>query len=89
MAEGGSAKSVQIVTTGPVVGGPAIPVYGVITGPIEGGPALKVYVCTTAELAIRGGIQGNPQPMVVCEAGAGTPVVGGAAIPVFPVNAWP
>lgn len=78
--QGGSAQSVSVTTTGPLVGGAAIPVAVVSDGrPVLGGPAQPVYVVTS------GIVQGGPALPVVAAA-AGAPVRSGPAIPVYVVS---
>lgn len=91
------ATPVFISTDPEAIGGPAIPVYGYATTPTDGrpvlgAPALRVKVLQASDLLVNGGkyvLQGQVLAMPVVTAGAGDPVQGNVAIPVYPVNAWP
>lgn len=94
---GGAAIPISIDTTRKVQGGAAIPVYGYASAPTDGrpamaGPAQPVRVLTAADLKQNGGqwtVEGRPYAMPVYTAPAGTTVMGGPALAVYPVNAWP
>lgn len=97
LPEGGAALPVSVTTTRKVQGGAAIPVYGYMTAPTDGrpalgGPAVPVRVLTAADLKVNGGqwtLEGRPYAMPVYTAPAGVKVMGGPALAVYPINAWP
>lgn len=94
---GGAAIPVSIDTTRKVQGGVAIPVYGYASAPTDGRPAqggaaIPVRVLTAADLKQNGGqwtVEGRPYALPVYTAPATTKVMGGPALAVYPVNAWP
>lgn len=95
--DGGAAIPVSINTTRSVQGGAAIPVYGYASAPTDGRPAMggaaiPVRVLTAADLKQNGGqwrLEGRPMAMPVYTAPATTKVMGGPALAVYPINAWP
>lgn len=97
LPDGGPALPVAVTTTRMVQGGSAIPVYGYTTAPTDGRPSLggvavPVRVLTAADLKQNGGqwtVEGRPYAMPVYTAPATARVMGGPALAVYPVNAWP
>lgn len=94
---GGAAIPVSIDTMRTVQGGAAIPVYGYASAPTDGRPAMAgaaipVRVLTAADLKENGGtwtLEGRPYALPVYTAPATATVMGGPALAVYPINAWP
>lgn len=95
--DGGPAIPVSVNTDRAIMGGTAIPVYGYASAPTDGRPAqagaaMPVRVLTAADLVQNGGtwvLEGRYAAMPVYTAPASSGVMGGPAIAVYPINAWP
>lgn len=95
--DGGPAIPVSVNTDRAPMGGTAIPVYGYASAPTDGRPAqagaaMPVRVLTAADLVQNGGtwvLEGRYAAMPVYTAPSSSGVMGGPAIAVYPINAWP